>query len=440
MIVELNSETISQIKNPYFAKYASIYQKIERDFWATVRKLGVPIDSRDERAEVRAKIANLVSKGALRRNDDKSIYVNRISPSCQACQTGLGTATFFISLKCHRNCFFCFNPNQENYDEFQTGKRNCIQELEAIHKSGAVLEHIALTGGEPLLHRAEAIEFFNYADAKFPHAYKRLYTSGDHIDEELLTELQAAHLDEIRFSIRMYDSEKARQHTYSRIALAKAYIPNVMVEVPVLPGTSSEMKQVLLKLDDLGVFGINLLEFCFPLNNAEDYRDKGYLIKHNPFRVLYNYSYAGGLPVADSELECLDLVEFALDQKLKLGVHYCSLENKHTGEVYQRHFDQAIPSRMYFSPRDYFLKSAKVFGKDIQRVLPIFEQMVYRAYERNRDRYYLEFHPSKIGALKELEIEIGISTTLMEKRSEGPVLRELKIDLTTPQTFDFSDL
>jgi pyruvate formate-lyase activating enzyme-like uncharacterized protein len=321
MLVEITPENITQIKNPCLAAYASIYQKIERDFFARVRELGLEIDPRDDRAEAQAKIANVVSKGALQRNDDKSIVVNHISPACAACQTGLGTATFFISLKCHRHCFFCFNPNQENYAEFHNQKRDCRRELDDIYRSGARLEHIALTGGEPLLHRAETIEFFNYAREKFPHAYTRLYTSGDHLDDEWLTALQRARLDEIRFSIRMYDSDTARRHTYDRIALAKAYIPNVMVEMPVLPGTLEEMKQVLMRLDALGVFGINLLEFCFPLNNAEIYREKGYHIRHRPYRVVYDYSYAGGLPIAQSELECLELVEFAPDQKLKLGVH-----------------------------------------------------------------------------------------------------------------------
>jgi len=42
-----------------------------------------------------------------------------------------------------------------------------------------------------------------------------------------------------------------------------------MVEMPVIPGSLEEMKDLLKKLDSLGIFGINLLEFCFPLNNAQ---------------------------------------------------------------------------------------------------------------------------------------------------------------------------
>ena len=59
---------------------------------------------------------HLRALGATFRNDDKSIVVNRISPACEACQLGVGSATFFISLRCHRSCFYCFNPNQEDYE------------------------------------------------------------------------------------------------------------------------------------------------------------------------------------------------------------------------------------------------------------------------------------------------------------------------------------
>jgi len=53
------------------------------------------------------------------------------------------------------------------------------------------------------------------------------------------------------------------------------------------------MKSVLTELDRLEIFGINLLEFCFPYNNADVYRERGYKIKGRPYRVLYNYLYGG---------------------------------------------------------------------------------------------------------------------------------------------------
>jgi pyruvate formate-lyase activating enzyme-like uncharacterized protein len=270
--------------------------------------------------------------------------------------------------------------------------------------------------------------------------YTRLYTCGDHLERETLRALKDARMDEIRFSIRMHDLAKGQQFTYDQIALAREYIPNVMVEMPVLPGTFEQMKEVLLELDRLDIFGINLLEFCFPLNNAEAYRQRGYTIKTRPYRVLYNYWYAGGLPVAGSETVCLDLVEFALDAKLKLGVHYCSLENKHSGQVYQQNAGQNLSKAIYFSQKDYFLKSAKVFGIDIEPVRLVLEKAGYKDFRVDEVYDMLEFHVNKISLLKKLEIEVGISTAIIENRDGEIVLRELRLDVTTPQMFKLSDV
>ena len=229
-----------------------------------------------------------------------------------------------------------------------------------------------------MLQKEEVIRFFQQARQSFPGVYTRLYTCGDHIDRPTLQALKDSGMNEIRFSIRMQDLARGQRHTFEQISLARAYIPHVMVEMPVLPGTLEEMKVVLTELDRLEIFGINLLEFCFPYNNADVYRARGYKIKARPYRVLYNYMYGGGLPVAGSESICLELVEFALDTGLNLGVHYCSLENKHTGQIYQQNAIRPLPKTMVFSQTDYFLKSAKVFGSDIAQVQSFLKKLALR--------------------------------------------------------------
>jgi uncharacterized protein len=437
-IIHITRDTIGQIKNPRLGAYASIYLGIYDRFMEQMRSTGIEIEPDDHAGELTERRERLGRLGAIVRNDSKSLYVNAISPACEACRLGVGTATFFISLKCHRNCYYCFNPNQENYDQFAAAKKDPVQELEQIRASGMQLNHVALTGGEPLLFKPDAVAFFQSTTAAFPAAYKRLYTSGDQVDDALLRELKEAGLDEIRFSIRMHDSENARRLTFDRIALAKQYIPNVMVEMPVLPGTLETMKTVLQELDRLQIASINLLEFCFPMSNAAAFQAKGFKIKKYPFYVLYDYWYAGGLPIAGSELECLELLEFALEQKLKIGVHYCSLENKHTGQIFQQN---SVPRKSkigYLSERDYFIKSAKVFGGDIPKVKRVFNQIGYREYERNREHDFLEFHVSKIQVLQELDVEVAISSSVMEKRRDGEYLRELQVDLVYPNQFDLS--
>lgn len=438
MILDVTESKLPEIKNPVLRDYADIYVRIYQDFMNQVQQMGLEIESEDTSALAAEKTKALQKRGAIVRNNDKSIYTNHISPSCVACQTGMSSSTFFISLKCHRDCFYCFNPNQNDYAYYREHTRDTISELDALYASNKRVKHLALTGGEPLLHKAEAISFFEHARKKFPTAYTRLYTCGDHIDRETLEALQQAGMDEIRFSIRMHDLARGHRHVFEQMALAKEYIQNVMVEMPVLPGTLEDMKEVLLELDQLGVFGINLLEFCFPLNNPDVFREKGYKIKATPFRILYDYWYSGGLPVAGSELVCLALMEYALEEGLEIGVHYCSLENKHTGQIYQQNSGHRLPKTLYFSQMDYFLKSAKVFGQDVPVVRQFFDKSDYRDYQENVEHGYLEFHVSQVRRLKKFDLEIGISTNVVEIRDEVPVLRELKVDVTTPKTFQLS--
>ena len=438
MILDITETTLNEIKNPVLREYANTYVDIYKDFMDQVKAMGLEIETQEPTVEVAQIAADLRKKGAVVRNNDKSIYTNRISPSCVACQTGTNSSTFFISLKCHRNCFYCFNPNQENYEYYREHTRDTLAELDELRQTNPRMGHLALTGGEPLLYKEETYRFFEHARQLYPNAHTRLYTSGDHIDQETLRQLQASGLQEIRFSIRMHDLAKGQRHTYDKIALAREYIPNVMVEMPVLPDTLVQMKDVLRELDRLGIFGINLLEFCFPLNNIEAFKEKGYKVKARPFYVLYDYWYAGGLPIAGSETVCLELLDFTLEAGLKLGVHYCSLENKHTGQIYKQNSGHDLPKRLYFSQKDYFLKTARVFGEDVPPVKQLFDKAGYHDYFIDERQSSLEFHANQVSKLKKLNVEVGISTQVIETRDHELVLRELKLDITTPQTFRLS--
>ncbi len=435
MLRNLSAQQLATVKNPILKDYGQIYVKIADSFSEWVHQTGLILDQ-DLTLETESLLKRLQTKGAHFRNEGKSIYVNQISPACVACQKGVGSVSLFISLMCHRDCYFCFNKNQDNYDQFAKHTRNYREELDSLHLRGGKLVHLGLTGGEPLLHKPETVDFFQHAKAKFPRVYTRLYTSGDLVDEDILKQLQETHLDEIRFSIKIDDPHTVHLDILEKIALAKAYIPSVMVEMPVIPGTLDAMKDLLLKLDSIGIFGINLLEFCFPLNNAEIFAQHEFKVKNPPYRVLYDYWYAGGLPISNSELDCLQLLEFILDQKLTLGAQYCSLENKHTAQIYQQNYGQRMAKTQYFSNKDYFYKSAKVFGEDIPKVLNIFKRFHNTNYIINEDYQYLEFHVEKIRSLAKLDLEIGISYNVIETRDNRNYVRELRLDVTSPKDFD----
>ncbi len=439
MITEITRSNHDTIKNPAFADYAAIYLRIYDDLLEQIQATGLAVDEHDYSAEIAAQREVLRQKGATFRNGDRSIYVNAISPSCVACQTGVDSQTFFISLKCHRDCYFCFNPNQQNYEFYLENKRDVMAELEGLYATGVKLKHLAVTGGEPLLFPEEMLAFYRRARELYPDVYMRLYTSGDQLTPELLQALRDAGLEEIRFSVRAHDTEKAQRHTLDRIALAKQFIPEVMVEMPVVPGSDEWMRELLLRLDELQVASINLLEFCYPFANAPAFDERGYKIRQRPYHVPYDYWYAGGLPISGSELLCLELMEFAIDRGLTIGVHYCSLENKFTAQVYEQNVDKPVPEILQLSQNGYYFRSAKVFGDDIPPVLRKLERKSKRGFQYNKQHGYLEFHVNDVRLLRGMDVEVGITTSVVETRDRDAYVRELKIDLTTPKTFRVPD-
>ncbi len=438
MIHPIAQNNLDEIQNPAFRKYAERYVEITQDFLAQVSRIGLEFEARPELTDQPDRLRHLQAKGVQLRNDRKSLVWKHISPSCLACRTAENSETFFISLRCHRDCYFCFNPNQEGYAHFLEHERNLKAELEQAAAQGRRLEHIALTGGEPLLHPDKTLEFFRTARRLYPEAFLRLYTSGDQLNAQNLGALAEAGLDEVRLSIRMHDLEKGHQHSFERLRQAREHIPHVLVEMPVLPGSYAAMTRVLDELDQIGADGINLLELCFPMNNADEFRKRGFKLKTPPFRVLYDYWYAGGLPIAGSEEVCLDLIQYAVDRDLRLGLHYCSLENKHSGQIHMQNSKAPQTRTGYFSSRDFFIKTAKVFGEDIAPVKQALIKTRRAVFDLHPEGNYLEFHPRHLAMLP-FEVEAAISYNVFESREDGSYMRELRVDRTTPGEFRFEE-
>lgn len=450
---QVMSEPTMEVRNPEFRRYLETYAEREADFLERVSEFGLEFEQapqgpspaeayRDGECsscgEAMRFACNPSAHGINVENDGKSFWRSWISPACLTCRKGVGTATFLISTQCPRDCWFCFNPNQVDYERLKHETNDATAELESHHAQGARYVDLALTGGEPLLHKDEVIRFYTRARELYPDAYTRLYTSGSYLDGEMLSRLQGVGLDEIRFSIKTDDSPAQQDVTFGRIEAAREFIPHVMVEMPVMPDEVEVMKPLLRRLDDLGADGINLLELCFPLHNAAEFVRRGYKLKRPPMRVLYDYWYAGGLPISGSEEACLQLVEFAAQEGLGLGVHYCSLENKFTGQVYLQNMMFRNDGIRSTSRKDYFIKSAKAFGTDAPKVRALLDGWGVPSQD-SPDGSYIEFPVTAIARLRTLvpDMELGIGFYVAEYDESGSgCLKELNVCATTPARFD----
>ena len=360
----ISAADISRDLGDEYATYLRHFVQQRAQFRRTMASFGVPVSNdEDSPARVAALREQLIAAGARVRNGGKSIAYGSISPACARCRTGVKSVSEFLSLACHRSCWFCFNENQCDYHLYKNDKKDWRSELSAFNKSMGGLDYVALTGGEPLLFADEACAFFKEARQNNPNAHLRLYTSGDQLTPELLEQLRAAGLNEIRFSIKLDDSPENQQRTWDNIRAAVSIIPTVMVEMPVMPGTHDEMLHILRELERAGAFGINLLELCFPLHHEKAFKARGLKLKANPYEVLYDYGYAGALPIEGSEELALRLMLEEIERGTTLNLHYCSLENKNTAQIYEQNSGGAREIPLYaFSQENFFYETLRCFG------------------------------------------------------------------------------
>lgn len=430
--------------NPALKRYLAIYDDIYRDYLHAAGSFGLdfePDEASFKFEDLRERASLLARKGAVVENNYGSIHAGWISPSCVACRTGVGTETFLTSTQCPRNCFFCFNPNQADYAYYLDHVHDMAAELQERYDAGVRHTDLAVTGGEPLLHRRELMGFLQRAGELCPRARKRLYTSGAGLDEAYARELAEAGLDEVRFSVKLDDKSGAIGKTIERIELCTGIFPDVMVEMPVMPDRVDETRELMMRLDKAGCRGINLLELCFPFHNADEFARRDYKLKARPYRVLYDYWYSGGLPIAGSEQACLDLLDWAIDSDVSMGVHYCSLENKLTGQVYQQNRFIPVDHPLHeMSSRDYFLKSAKVFGADCDLVERALLEIGVKQFQRNETWRYLEFPPSLVSRVAQAapDAPILICSAIAEMRDGGPALREVALEFASPCESEFT--
>lgn len=380
----------------------------------------------DTRTDLRGRLRQM---GAHFCNAGASIRVGWISQACVECTGNRGSETFSTTFKCHRDCYFCFNHNQADYDKFF--REGCPWEegLERASHAYSDLACIGLTGGEPLLNLDDTISFLERAGKLFPRAHKRMYTSGDLLTEEGARRLRDAGLQEIRFSVKNDDPESIQGRVLANMELAARYIPDVMVEMPIVPGTEDEMKQLMRRFDAAGIKGMNLLEFCFPFHNWDEFARRGFEVRNPPFDVMYDYGYSGGLPIAGSEELALKLMLFALDEGLGFGMHYCSLDNKHRSEMRQMNERAARVHPCYhFDAGDFFLKTAKVYGGDRELARAILKEAGCTDFLEDDDEQSLAFPCRCIPVLEGAGVQPVYSVNVLETRDDGHYLREVALE------------
>ncbi len=234
-------------------------------------------------------------------------YHKQISKGCMLC--GLGTwSCLFITGKCNAGCFYCPAPQLSDETPETQGLKFDTAESYAEYIDFFKFKGVSFSGGEPLLFFDRTLQYLKQIRKKCsPSVYIWMYTNGILGDEQKFRKLAAAGIDEVRFDIGATGFKLDKLHA------AKGIVPTISIEIPAIPEEKENLKQLLPEMIKAGVSNLNLHQLR--------------LTKHNAPKLLkrdYTYIPAERPIVLESELAALEIIQYAKQNHLDIGINYCS--------------------------------------------------------------------------------------------------------------------
>ncbi|WP_346860382.1 radical SAM protein [uncultured Draconibacterium sp.] len=261
-------------------------------------------DAQEKKDALMHKVENVLFKGT-------KPYYKQISDGCKLC--GLGQwSCLFITGKCNASCFYC--PASQQEDHVPTTQNlsfeNAAAYAEYINFFG--FKGVSFSGGEPLLKFERTLDYLKQVRKKCkPATYIWMYTNGILGEPQKFRKLAAAGINEVRFDIG------ATAFRLDKIAAAKGIIPVVTIEIPAVPEELEKLKKLLPEMVKAGVSNLNLHQLRLTPHNVKQ------LSKHN-----YTYIHAEQPIVLESELAALELISYAREHSIDIGINYCSFHFK----------------------------------------------------------------------------------------------------------------
>ena len=240
------------------------------------------------------------------------LYTHALSPGCILCGQGEWSCLFINGI-CNARCFYC--PTAQN-DPGQPMANTIVfenPETYANFVSRFQIKGVGFSGGEPLLTFDRLLAYLEALKTRVDQpVYTWMYTNGILANRENLAILRSCGLDEIRFDL------SANQYNLNAVEFALHTIPRVTVEIPAIPEDISTLKQLIIRLHQMGVDHLNLHQMrCTPFN-VKHLIDRRYTFLHGP-----------QITVWESELTALSLIKYALERSIELPINYCAFTFRH---------------------------------------------------------------------------------------------------------------
>ena len=238
-----------------------------------------------------------------------TLFTKSLPLGCRPCLKGQGS-NLVMTLKCNRDCFFCFNPKSRAAGMSVHGRS--VRDLkEGVGLLGSLgVRSVGISGGEPLLEKAKVLALARALRRRFGRSLRiDLYTNGDLLTVPVLKSLKAAGVSGLRMNLAAngYDPAPA--------ALALGAFRDVEVEIPMIPEDKGKVLVLLGQLEELGCRHLILHELFASAANVS--RMEGRCAHERRSGLTWS-------AVADSEAAALEVLLEAARAKRKLSVYYCS--------------------------------------------------------------------------------------------------------------------
>ena len=242
----------------------------------------------------------------------RTLYTRNLPKGCRPCLKGRGS-NLVVTLKCNRDCFFCFNPKPRGSGMSVHGRHVRGMKEAANFLAGLGVRSVGLSGGEPLLEKEKVLALTRRLRQRFGRGLRiDLYTNGDLLTLPLLRRLKAAGVDGLRLNLAAngYDARPA--------ALARRVFDEVEAEIPTIPEDKAKVLQLLAELERLGCRHLILHELFSSAANVESMAAQGRRAQGDrPAGLTWS-------AVTGSEETALEILLEALKRKERLSVYYCS--------------------------------------------------------------------------------------------------------------------
>lgn len=334
-------------------------------------------------------------------------FHKHISKGCNLCGQGKWSC-LFITGKCNAKCFYC--PASQENDGVPTSQNLHFETPEAYAEYINFFKFtgVSFSGGEPLLFFDRTLEYLK-AIRKYcsPDVYIWIYTNGILASDEKFRELAAAGLDEVRFDIG------ATHFSLKNIAFAKDIIPNITIEIPAVPEEKEKLKEMLPEMIKAGVSNLNLHQLRLTKHNAPK------LLKRN-----YTFIHAEQPVVLESELAALEIVSFAREENLEIGVNYCSFffKNRFQKAGFRKQISKALAADDEIITEKGFIREYK--GNSISyKAMVIFDKEPARMNATELQLKHKTYHVKSETALKPIELDeskVRVDEFLQKNSEEIP--------------------